>query len=378
MAKKGPAWPSLIIAVLVVAVAVVVVVLVTSSGGDTKSGGQTANNGNAQGNQSGGRTRPLRLHAPNSIYFGATIDVGGQQAPFEMGVADQFERQVHKPLSIISWGQPWYSAQYCKGYCAFTPAQFDAVRAHGSIPLLSWSSFPGNGAFSDAAIASGSQDSYITQWAEAAKAWGHPLFLRLAWEMNGTWYPWAVNSGHANATSFVAMWRHVHDVFERVGATNVTWVWCPNVDAPTTYKPISNLYPGNAYVDWTCLDGYNGDNPWLSFGNLYRESYDEVTQQIAPDKPLMLGEVSSTEQGGSKADWITNMFTVLPTLFPKVRGIVWYEANDPGPGGHTDWPVTSSKSATAAFAAGIASDTYGSNTFGDLATSPIPPPGPGR
>ena len=33
----------------------------------------------------------------------------------------------------------------------------------------------------------------------------------------------------------------------------------PNVDPNNKYTPYDQLYPGNAYVDWTCLDGYNKD-----------------------------------------------------------------------------------------------------------------------
>jgi hypothetical protein len=318
-------------------------------------------------------TRPVRLGAPNFVYFGATVKRGQVQAPYEMSIANEFQRHAGKGLAIISWGSPWYSARYCSGYCQFVPSEFDVVRAHGSIPFLSWGPFPGNGTFTDAAIAAGDQDAYLTQWATEVKTWGHPLFLRLAWEMNGSWYPWGVGVRGTTPQQFVAMWRHVHDVFQRVGARNVTWVWCPNVDAPTTFKPLRALYPGNSYVDWTCADGYNGASPWLTFGDLYRDSYAQITS-FAPRKPVMLAEVSSTEHGGSKAGWISDMFTVLPTVFPDVRALLWYEDDDPGPGGHTDWAIESSPSAQAAFAAGIANGLYKGNQYRDLNVSPIPPP----
>ena len=56
---------------------------------------------------------------------------------------------------------------------------------------------------------------------------------------------------------YVAAWRHVHDIFTSVGANDVTWVWCPNVDPDHKMQSLGSLYPGDAYVDWTCLDGYN-------------------------------------------------------------------------------------------------------------------------
>ena len=106
------------------------------------------------------------------------------------------------------------------------------------------------------------------------------------------------------------------------------------------------------YVEWTCLDGYNsGTNPakrdrWRSFDQLYRRSYDEVVNEIAPGKPMVLGEIASTEQGGSKAQWIADMLRALPTGYPKVRGLVWFDKFENG----MDWPIETSPSAIEAFA----------------------------
>ena len=59
---------------------------------------------------------------------------------------------------------------------------------------------------------------------------------------------------------YVAAWRHVHDIFAAAGATNATWVWCPYADVTPQPAPSPSYYPGDAYVDWTCLDGYNWAN----------------------------------------------------------------------------------------------------------------------
>jgi beta-mannanase len=363
------------------AAALLLVLAVTGAlGGCGQQKADVAAHARHHATQSGGnpaRTSPthrLKLNAPNFIYFGATVKNRDGQAPFQMSVAKTFEQHAGKGLAIISWGAPWYSYADCRGYCAFSPAEFDTVRAHGSIPFFSWSPpLPAVDGFSDTQITSGSQDAYITAWARAAAAWGHPLFLRFAWEMNGSWFPWAVNHTGVTPAQYIAMWRHVHDLFQRAGATNVTWVWCPNVDGKFTFKPISALYPGNAYVDWTCIDGYNSGDPWLSFGDLYRQTYDEITT-AAPSKPVMLAEVSSSEHGGSKAGWIGNMFNVLPAVFPKVQAMLWFDDSDRGPSSLTDWPIESSQSATAAFRQGIASPLYTGNEYGDLSESPIPPP----
>jgi hypothetical protein len=139
--------------------------------------------------------------------------------------------------------------------------------------------------------------------------------------------------------------------------------------------PLSSLYPGDAYVDWTCVDAYNGDTPyWRSFSTLAATTYGKITGTIAPTKPMIMVEVASTETGGSKAQWITDMLNELPITFPQVHGFLWFDMRMSGPGGHTDWPVESSGTAEAAFTSGISSTWYVPNNYGSLNTSPIPPP----
>ncbi len=80
-------------------------------------------------------------------------------------------------------------------------------------------------------------DSWLTTQAQAMKSFGHPMFLLFDEEMNGTWYSYSPGQNGNTAAGFVAMWRHVHDVFTSVGATNVTWVWCPNTSTPKAASP---------------------------------------------------------------------------------------------------------------------------------------------
>ena len=103
------------------------------------------------------------------------------------------------------------------------------------------------------------------------------------------------------------MWRHVHDVFTAQGATNVTWVWCPNIQGPKSTS-LAEMYPGDSYVDWTCVDGYNWGtdqgNEWQTFNQIFAgSSYNgwyntyQLLQQLAPSKPIMIGETASSENG---------------------------------------------------------------------------------
>ena len=132
-------------------------------------------------------------------------------------------------------------------------------------------------------------------------------------------------------------------------------------------SPTASLYPGDAYVDWTCLDGYNwGTNPWnpnvwLTFSQTFGPSYSNITGSIAPSKPMVIGETASTEYGGSKAAWITDMLkTQLPLNFPKIKGFLWFEMWDSR--GY-DWPIILSSTSQSAFATNIKLSSYAANQF---------------
>ena len=222
----------------------------------------------------------------------------------------------------------------------------------------------------------GTFDSYIREFAEAARDWGHPFFLRFNWEMNGDWFPWSEGVNGNQPGEYVAAWRHVHDIFTAVGATNATWVWCPNVDPGQKLQDLASLYPGDDYVDWTGLDGYNwGTNPatpdgWKSFDQLFGSTYDAITETIAPSKPMIIGEVGSTEYGGSKAAWIAEMLeAAADRLSEDPRPALVREVRRRNGLADRDLPRRRS-----AFAAGIQSTAYLGDELGVAGPGPIQPP----
>ena len=327
---------------------------------------------------SSGSTTPLApVSAPATtpsgapgVYWGAWVgpQLTGAAAPWDMTALADFERDAGKNASVVHFSSPFAncSSSPCTPYNFPTP-QFTAVRDDGAIPFFSWGTeaLPTSGdqsAYSLPNIIAGNFDTYIRNWAIAAKSWGHPFFLRFDWEMNGTWFPWNEGQNGNQSGDFVAAWRHVHDIFTSVGATNVSWVWCPNIDPYNKFVPVSHFYPGDQYVDWTCIDAYNQDNPWLTFDQLVGPTYQEITGTLAPTKPMIVGETASTESGGSKAAWITAMFSDLQNNYPRIRGVLWMENNVDG----KDWPIESSASATAAFAAGIGNSRYVANSYASL------------
>jgi len=328
-----------------------------------------------------GEEPPLEEPPPGDAYWGAWIgsQLTGTAAPWDMNAVSEFEQMTGKPLSTIEFSSPWADCSNSPcSYYTFPWDPFNSIRAYGAIPFFSWGSqaIPGSPTQPDfqlADIVAGTYDSYISAWATRAAEWGHPFFLRFDWEMNGDWFPWGEGANGNQPGEFAAAWRHVHEIFTSVGATNATWVWCPYVNHLNLY---ASLYPGDSYVDWTCLDGYNwGTNPaapygWKTFDGLYSPAYAKVTETVAPSKPMAIGEMAASEYGGSKAAWIEEMFEALPTRYPQIRALLWFETLSNG----MDWPLESSESATEAFATGIGDSRYLGNEFGGIGSSPIPPP----
>jgi hypothetical protein len=301
---------------------------------------------------------------PAKVYWGAWMDgeVYGRpgDAPWDATTWSTFEAHAGKPVSIVHFGQPPPWSQ------SFAAGPLDLTRARGAIPLVDMAS---TGA-SLAEIAYGARDSYLASWASAVRNYAKPFFLRWNWEMNGTWFQWGKEAAVSPA-QYVAAWRHFHDLAEAWGATNITWVWCPNTKF-TGSTPLASLYPGNAYVDWTCLDSYNAGTSlaksggWNSFSSLISPTYAELLS-LAPSKPIMIGETGSTDISGAKAGWISDALgTQLPVTFPRIKAINWFNWNIEEGGGRREWPIESSPSAQAAFAKAISSPYYAANTFGSL------------
>ncbi len=320
---------------------------------------------------------------PQPLYWGAQIgdQLTGEAAPWDMGAVSAFEQLTRKPMSLISFSSPF--AECAGSSCEFIGFPFtpmDNARDHGALPVLNWSSSstPETGPQSPwqlHSVIDGSLDPFLRAFAEEAREWGHPFFLRFDWEMNGFWFPWSEGVNGNQTDEFVAAWRHVHDVFTSVGADNATWVWCPMVDFTHKLIPLKRVYPGSSYVDWTCLDGFNWGKRqdsagWQSFNQIFHDTYKRVLG-IAPDKPMMVGETASNERGGSKGDWIESTLGVVPSKYRAIRGLVWFDTKDRD----THWPLESSAEASRAFARGIARPAYRPNEFGGIVTNgPIPPP----
>ena len=215
--------------------------------------------------------------------------------------------------------------------------------ADGRTPLVNWEPFKSDGetkiSFDD--ILSGKFDTVIKKRADDAKALNKPFFLDFAAEMNGD-EAW----GEHDPAKYIAVWRHVHDIFTARKATNVVWVWCPNNETVEGTPEPMKYYPGDAYVDWTGVDGYNWgtsdpDFEWQSFEQVFAGIYPELA---AKNKPIIIGEMASDEVGGSKATWIKNIVPTLKNKFPAIKAFVWFDTDK-----ERHWNIDSSSSSLKAY-----------------------------
>jgi hypothetical protein len=347
-----------------------------------------------------------------SVYWGAFIrgSTGNptyppdyRDCPWDIRTCDLFETNAGKRVSIIHFGQPWKDSSGSLSTFPSTP--LNTIRTRGSIPMLNWGSWQLGGGvnqpnFKLTNITRGDYDSYITQFARSAAAWNHPFFIRFNHEMNiGGQFPWNYSdtwidritgfSYRNTPNDFIKMWRHVVDIFRREGATNVTWVWCPNIyyRSGSNALPFMQSYPGDAYVDWNCLDGYNHSTSMIPFSTLFTDSYNVMQQKVIGTdticsnlvtdcnpkvKPIMIGEWASVEAGDGgtkKANWIKDAFlTQLPNNFPAIKAVVWFNWNS-----HPNQIIESTTISLTGFKIAVNSPYYAANNFANISTSPIEP-----
>jgi hypothetical protein len=319
------------------------------------------------------------------IYWGAWIgtQLTGNQPPWDMSAVNHFEGMVGKGLSLLEFAAPFADCgQSPCSFYDFPTYEMQTIRNYGAIPFFSWGSqsvpVPGDlnePAFQLADIVAGTYDSYIREFAEGARDWGHPFFLRFNWEMNGDWFPWAENANGNQPDDYILAWRHVHDIFTQVGATNATWVWCPYVNSKPELGPLARYYPGNEYVDWTSLDGFNWANngvnpqPWTSFDKIFGASYRTIVNKLAPGKPMLLAEMASGGGARAKATWIDQMFKLLRSKYRRIRGLIWFEQVDRG----VQWPLETAPAVTKAFSRGIRPRAFKDNNYAALGGPKIVP-----
>jgi beta-mannanase len=189
-------------------------------------------------------------------------------------------------------------------------------------------------------INNGSQDSIIKKFAEGAKAYGYPVILAPFHEMNGNWDVWDGTVGNNSPAKFIAAWKRLHDLFS--AATNVKFALAYNSNSVpnTTGNQFDDYYPGDAYVDYVGVDGFNFGSPWQSFQSIFSSP---LTKLAKYNKPIYIFSMGSVP-GSQKSAWIADALGVQIFKYP-IAGWVWFNQD----GNDGNWVVNSDPASLSSF-----------------------------
>lgn len=288
-----------------------------------------------------GKNAPARYEPARGAYLGAALDFSKLDGPGDnrtkiANIMLAYEKEVGRKQAIytqfIAFPQedgafPGWST-HPLGWSP--PLEFCAAAAQvGATPLLTLEPMKPR-VFVDGWQPGAPAYEATKTFAQGAGAWGKPLFIRFAHEMNGSWYPWAewmdknknLQRDPGEDTGFPAAdyqkaYRNVSLVLRQY-APNAALVWCPNSGLlggarRDTFRP---FYPGDDVVDWVGLDIYErgwtmpmpGAKLWGGqfANNLTHDALDDpkTTQNESvnfyktfaegKNKPMMLAETSAT------------------------------------------------------------------------------------
>ena len=67
--------------------------------------------------------------------------------------------------------------------------------------------------------------------------------------------------------------------------------------------------------------------PFSSFTQMFQYTYNEMFSTASSTKPVMVVETASAAGAGAtdKANWITQMQNDVPTLFPNIQALAYYD-----------------------------------------------------
>ncbi|HEU0016233.1 MAG TPA: glycosyl hydrolase [Longimicrobium sp.] len=307
--------------------------------------------------------------APSGPFFaGAYLgDAATTPERVETAIADFASRTGKAPALVKSFHD--LSCDFsATGWCGQLLRRIGGTGASSYVALdVRWPGGPRSGVLDP--INAGQADAIIARVARQLAGVGSLVLLEPAWEMNGNWdYAWqgTTNGADVNAPAkYRAAWQRIVGIFRREGASNVRFVFNPNVGNPITksatgashWNWYANYYPGDEYVDYVGAHGFNAPKLWGGSWQSPSRMFDgdEADHMLSdlekryPNKPIIIGEFATAEGSeGQKAAWIRDAYALLRS-HPRVVGAVWFDMNK-----EADWRIDSSAGALAAYRTAMA------------------------
>lgn len=256
--------------------------------------------------------------------------------------ATTVESNLDTHFDIVSIYQSWGP----NSIDSFPLDLLNSIREKGSIPMITWEPYSRN--FPEFkndkslsvdwrvfdGILSGKFDKYILAYATQIRNYGEPVMIRFAHEMDNPAYSWSFYGGGNTPEEFINAHRYIVKFFNKVGASNVTWVWNPWED-----DNLEKYYPGDDFVDWIGLTNLNyglanSNGSWVNFEDLYLPFHKKI---IKYNKPVMLSEFGCTDFGGNRAGWFKDAFSKIGTVYPEIKSVVFFYSDRDKNWGATKW-----------------------------------------
>jgi hypothetical protein len=185
---------------------------------------------------------PAYAGADLAVYKGAGCDGAKRLPAFETWIGRRVDRVVDF-LDARSWAAMISSAKWI-AQCW----QKQGNKLALSVPMLTKDK--------SATLADGARgdlDHHFREVGRILVALGHAdSILRIGWEFNGGWYPWAAAT---DPESFVAFWRRIVTTMRSVPGSQFRFDWNPTIGM-VKINP-ERVYPGDDVVDIIGLDVYN-------------------------------------------------------------------------------------------------------------------------
>lgn len=260
-------------------------------------------------NESSEPTGPLPVHLPpaSASYLG----VYAEGVPASYAEVSAFTNATGARPDVVMYYSGWF--------VPFPGAFATRVAKNGAVPLVQMD--PDQ--ISPAEIASGRYDGYLSSYAEAVRAYGHPVIVGFGHEMNGNWSSWGYR--HTPPKAFVAAWRHIVNIFRALGARNVTWLWTVNIINDSRSGKVDGLsqwWPGNSYVTWVGIDGYYLKPSW-QFAPLFGPTITAV--RALTGDPILIAETGAVPAADQPAK-IADLFAGIRSY--GLLGFVWFNTTN--------------------------------------------------
>jgi Glycosyl hydrolase family 26 len=214
-----------------------------------------------------------------------------------------------------------------------------SILATGAIPMLELEPY----GISLAKISSGSEDGWLTEYAQAVSSLHSPVIMSFAPEANGNWYSWGYP--HVRPAIYVSAWQHVVTVFREAHVRDIKWAWIVNVPFQGS-ENIGLLWPGSSYVNILGIDGYFTTPS--TFQGFFGPTI--VAMRVLSSDPLLITETAAAPSVG-KANALNQITTGVAQY--GLAGFIWFDIRQHGSITRQDWSLEDDQAALNLFSSDV-------------------------